>query len=420
MMAKTIVLAFIHLKQAFLCIIFSNRILYSDYLAEHPVGSHLHNKGKQMQPEIIASLIGTFITATAAIIVALIQKSPEKGSDPSPSLIVPQGYKTHDPQKRNLWFFVVPMAIVGGIAGYLLGTLFNIPPALTNPYTHFLNKVSQPTAVSPTVEITPQVVYAVVTETSEKNAWMATFPIAGTQINFAPNLPLGQNLDDVPTNYKMSPSPYSGIFLAHSGIDKVPTSWEVHYQGGEILPAQSEKCYINRGYSEMWQSPLNLTANESSTTVTIFADSRYSMIVKSIEVFVTNFAEPKTNSEIEYVKVLMPGAGGMGLPFQTVRANRVFVDKDLPVAYQIDFQDFILKPQEGVNIYVPLTFLSEGTYQLQFKIIGQAIPVYNGDKEGDFTLTTGRFSYGWINIKEPLDFKVEQEGSGTADLVSCP
>ncbi len=373
-----------------------------------------------MQPEIIASIIGTLITAIAAIIIALIQKPPEKESKPQPSLIAPQGYKTHNPKKRNLWLFVVPLAIVGGVAGYFLGTLFKIPATLPTPTPISPTQVSQPTAVSPIAEITPQVVYAVVTETTEKNALMATFPIAGTQINFAPNLSLGQNIDDVPTDYKMSPSPYSGIFLAHSGIDKVPTSWEVHYQDGEILPAQSQKCYINRGYSEMWQSPLNLTANESSTTVTIFADSRYSVIVKSIEVFVTDYVEPKAKSEIEYVKVLMPGAGGMGLPFQTVRTNRVFADKDLSVAYQIDFQDFILKPQEGVNIYVPLTFLSEGTYQLQFKIIGQAIPVYNGDKEGEFTLTTGRFSYGWINIKEPLDFKVEQEGSGMADLVSCP
>lgn len=383
-----------------------------------------------MQPEIIASLLGTLITAIAAVIVALIQKPQENKSNSKPSFIVPQGYKAHNPKKRNLWVWVVPFAIIGGVVGYLLGILIKTSAISSIPTSNPSIQVSQTEIISPTADVTPQIVYVVVPESPEKNSWMATFPIAGEQVNFEPKLPSGRDIDDLPTNYKMSPSPYSGIFLAHSGVDKVPTSWEIHYKDGETLPAQSEKCYINQGYPEMWQSPLNLTANESSSTVTIFVDSRYSMIVKSIEVFVTKFIEPKTESEIDYVKVLMPGAGGQGLPFQTVRTNRVFIEDDISLAYQIDFQDFILKPQEGVNIYVPLSFMSEGNYQLQFKIIGQAIPVYNGDKEGDFTLTTGRFSYGWINIKEPLDFQVEQDkgafadGTGKSydipDLVPCP
>lgn len=347
-----------------------------------------------MKPEFIASIIGTLITAVATIIVAAIQ-NPSVSNQRLPRFIR-QRFIRHNPKKRNIWIIIIPISVIGGIAGYFLGMLIYFPIEIT------------------TTTSTSQ------TETFEKNTWMATMPIAGSQINFAPNLPFGQNIENVPTDYKMSQSPYSGIFLAYSGIDKVPTSWEVHYENGDILPAQSEKCYVNRGYPEMFQSPLILAANESSTTVTIFLDSRYSMIAKRIEVFVTSYLEPKANSEIDYVKAMIPGAGGMGLPFKSVRTKRVFVDKDLMVAYQVDFQDFILKPQEGVNIYVPLTFLSEGTYQLQFKIIGQAIPVFNGDKEGDFTLTTGRFSYGWLNLKEPLDYKVTQDGSGIVDLVPCP
>ena len=341
-----------------------------------------------MEPEIIASLLGTLITAIATIIVAVIQKPTEKESNSQSSLIVPQGYKTLELKKRNLWFWVVPFAIIGGIIGYLLGALFKPSPTPSTPTPHSATQVTQIANVSPTPEATipPQIVYVAVTESAETNSWMATFPIAGTQIDFSPNLGSGQNADDLSTQYEMSPSPYSGIFLAHSGINRVPTSWEVRFKDGENLPAQTEKCYINLGYPERGQSPLNLMANESSSTVTIFSDSRYSMIVKSIEIFITNYTGPKATSEIEYVKVLIPGAGGMGLPFQTVRTDRVFLGNDLSVAYQIDFQDFILKPEEGVNIYVPLTFISEGSYQLQFKIIGQAIPVYNGDKEGDLTL----------------------------------
>lgn len=390
-----------------------------------------------MKPEIIASLIGTIITAIVAIVVAIIQRPSEnRNGNIQPSLIVPQGYKVHH-SKNRIWFWVFPITVVGGIVGYLFGTLLYRPQPATDtlPTQTAQTTVSETTNVNPPIGVTPEVtletVLAVVTETTEINPWMATIPSAGTQLNFSPTLLPGQNADDIPNFYKMSPSPYSGIFLAQYGIglDDVPTSWEVHYKDGEVLPAQSEKCYINQGYPEMWQSPLNLTANDSSTTMTIFVDSRYSMLVKSVEVFVTKFQKPRESADIDYIKVLVPGAGGMGIPLTSVRTNRVFVDSDLTTVYQIDFQDFILKPQEGVNIFVPITFVSEGNYQIQFKIIGQAIPTYNGDKEGDFTLTTGRFSYGWINISEPLDFQVNQEkinndGSNndyeSADLIPCP
>ncbi|MBT3338785.1 MAG: hypothetical protein HN855_07185 [Anaerolineae bacterium] len=255
-----------------------------------------------MEPEIIASLLGTLITAIATVIVALIQKPAEKENNSQSLLIVPQGYKTHNPKKRNLWLLVIPFAIVGGIIGYLLGVLFKPSPIPSTPTPRSATQVTQIANISPTPEvtITPQVVYVAVTETTEKNAWMATFPVAGTQIDFAPNLGSGQNADDLSTQYEMSPSPYSGIFLAHSGINRVPTSWEVRFKDGEILPAQTEGCYINLGYPERAQSPLNLIANESSSTVTIFLDSRYSMIVKSVEIFITDYTEPKATSEIEY------------------------------------------------------------------------------------------------------------------------
>lgn len=334
------------------------------------------------------------------------------------------GKKAKEPQPISIakigLIGVVVAAVIGScgtiIAAYIgyLGIKAQLEkPILTSTATQTSTTIATPS---------PEVIYAVVTETTENDPWIASFPVVGTQLNFAPNLSLNENIEDLPSKLRMTASPFAGIFLGHME-GEVPTSWEVHYKDGEILPAQTDKCYINLGYEGVWQSPLNLRANEISSSVAIFVDYRYSMIIKSIEVFLTEYKEPKATSEIEFVRALMPGAGGMGYPFQTVRANRVFIDKDLSEAYQIDFQDFILRPQEGVDIHIPITLVSQGSYQLQIKVIGQAIPVFNGDKEGDFTLTTGRFSYSWVNIEEPLDFIVEQITSSDnkeADLTSCP
>lgn len=92
--------------------------------------------------------------------------------------------------------------------------------------------------------------------------------------------------------------------------------------------------------------------------------------------------------------------------FTPVRTDRVFINKDTSTIYQIEFQDFILKPQEAVELVIPVTFSTDGYFQLQFKTYGQAIPIYEGDGEGDFTLTSGRDTYGWLNIEEPLDYRV--------------
>lgn len=328
---------------------------------------------------------------------------------------------------RKVFSFSALSALFLGVIGFIANIMGILGYVGLNPKSPTLTNATathQGVVASPT----PQVVYVVVTETTELNSWIAQYPVVGTQLDFAPYLSVGEKIEDLPTNLKMASSPYSGIFITRME-EEAPTSWEVHYNDGEVLPAQTEKCFINQGYPEMWQSPLNLKANDISTSVAIFVDARYSMIVKRVEVFVINYTAPRELSDIEFIKVLTPGAGGFGFPFQTVRANRVFVDKDAQIAYQIEFQDFILKPQEGVSIHIPITLVSEGNYQLQIKVIGQAIPVFNGDKEGEFTLMTGRLSYGWADIKEPLDFEVEQaetmaftDGSsyGTVNLVPCP
>ncbi len=261
---------------------------------------------------------------------------------------------------------------------------------------------------------------------SEPSRWIENIPKAGTQLDFTLHLPAFQTINDL----RISPSPYGGIYLSYFGIYTPITSWAAKYKDGERLPAQSQKCYINQGYPEAWQAPLNLTANDTFGFVGIFVDSRYSMIVKSIEVIVTKYEEPKASTEVDHIEVGTPGAGGASMGFTPVRTDRVFINKDTSTIYQIEFQDFILKPQEAVELVIPVTFSTDGYFQLQFKTYGQAIPIYEGDGEGDFTLTSGRDTYGWLNIEEPLDYRVtteshDYEGAienpySEVDLVPCP
>lgn len=84
-----------------------------------------------MKPEIIASLIGTFATALATIIVALIQNQSKKSLKPA-ELLVPEGYKVHKPQTSKIWRLVLPLALLGGVVSYFSSSWFynpNLPEA---------------------------------------------------------------------------------------------------------------------------------------------------------------------------------------------------------------------------------------------------------------------------------------------------
>lgn len=81
-----------------------------------------------MNPEILASLIGTVVTAIATIIVAWIQAHPKK-SEQTTSLLVPEGYKTHHPKSSRNWFFVVPIALLGGFVSYISFSWFYNSPS---------------------------------------------------------------------------------------------------------------------------------------------------------------------------------------------------------------------------------------------------------------------------------------------------
>lgn len=77
-----------------------------------------------MKPEIVASLVGTIITAIAAILVAILQKPSKDNESSQPSLLVPHGYKVLNPKSRNIWLFVLPMAFLGGFVSYMISSLF--------------------------------------------------------------------------------------------------------------------------------------------------------------------------------------------------------------------------------------------------------------------------------------------------------
>jgi hypothetical protein len=81
-----------------------------------------------MKPEILASLIGTFVTAIATIIVAWIQAQSKK-SEQSSTILVPDGYKVHRPKSSRNWFFVLPIALFGGILSYFsFSWFYSTPP----------------------------------------------------------------------------------------------------------------------------------------------------------------------------------------------------------------------------------------------------------------------------------------------------
>ena len=71
-----------------------------------------------MTPEIIASIIGTLVTALATIIVALIQNRTKNEKNTPQNLLVPQGYKVHSPQTPKKWLFLIPIALLGGLVSY--------------------------------------------------------------------------------------------------------------------------------------------------------------------------------------------------------------------------------------------------------------------------------------------------------------
>lgn len=90
-----------------------------------------------MKPEIIA-LLGTFLTALATIIVALIQNRP-KELEKSPQLVVPEGYKVHRQRISRIWILLLILELLIGVVIYFLFSL-----SYTAPLPRVVPTASQP------------------------------------------------------------------------------------------------------------------------------------------------------------------------------------------------------------------------------------------------------------------------------------
>lgn len=262
---------------------------------------------------------------------------------------------------------------------------------------------------------------------SEDDPWIAQYPLIGTQLDFSiPNGAAG-NLNNIPNDYDLISSKLGGIYTSTIQFSPPVHSWRVFFSDGSSVPAESKECLVNEGYPPMFQSPLNLKVNKALFDMSVFTDDRYSVTITDIEVSLRNFVRPRT--DISYVKVMQPGAGGGGLPFVNVRTQRLLIDGNVNKTHKITFDDFDLDVWNGLNILIPITFAESGQYELQIKIFLIAHPSYD-DRGGDIDLTSGRVIYNWYRINDPREYKVEQEDRisfgedtqkyDTPKLVPCP
>ncbi len=288
--------------------------------------------------------------------------------------------------------FVILGAICAGVLG------------LFNPFIgHFL--ATQPTS-------TPEV-------------QRYSIPTAGAQLDFTPNLGLLYQLEDIPKTFGLIPGRFRGVYISPIRFNTPPISWKVHYQNGDSVPAESEICLVNKSYSFSKQSPLNYQVSGMDFEVSVFTDYRYSYKLTDIEVLVNSYEIPRT--DVDFVGVVLPGAGGTDFPFRTVQTEKVKIEQKGGIIYKIDFNDFKLEPNQGVNLVVPILFTGDGSYQVQVKINGIGSAVYQDDPSGNLTLTTGQFSYAWARIKDPRQYRtivdpsmVGSEPFQPVDLIPCP
>lgn len=249
-------------------------------------------------------------------------------------------------------------------------------------------------------------------------------PTAGAQLDFYPLLEADKIPDDIPKAYSLLSSSINGIYLSKLDTNVPEPSWKVYYSDGPYVPAETDICLINKGYPEYLQTPLNVRVSDFEFGVTVYVDSRYTILIQDIDVIVVEYRPPR--NDIDYIEVGKGGAGGMQLPFRSVRTDNVALNRDNTKSYNIDFNDFLLDANQGVNILIPIFMSSDGSYQIQVRINGTATSTTSGERKAH-TLTTGVFSYNWVKLDDPRDYRVEQDPGGADPtnpsqvmLVPCP
>jgi len=169
--------------------------------------------------------------------------------------------------------------------------------------------------------------------------------------------------------------------------------------------------------------PLNIRVSRINFFFAIYADYRYTLEVKDIEILISDF-EPM-NPKIEMVLVGQPGAGGRGYPFSTVQGMKTWVDGISNTLYKMDFNDFVLAPDNGVNIFIPIAMSDAGSYKIIIKVNGVATPNYAGDPAGKISLTSNVIDYSWVKLNDPTNYTVaevqDMQGRNVIpELAPCP
>jgi|GEM_PF-2836460 hypothetical protein len=340
--------------------------------------------------------------------------------------------KTPKSESKKKLPVTIIAAIIGG--GFIVLaaciSLFGTFISTWISYSRDVAQVETPTAIS--TEINSVSTLAPLSETASITStpltaygWINNIPLIGEQLDFSVGDGHYGTPENIPNFFNFKSSPYEGIYLSDFSLDPSGfISYEVEYQDGERIRAQTDMCLINIAYSENSQSPLNFKVNEIVPTVSVFVDERYELAITGMELIITNYTEPRM--DFDKVWIMFPGAGGMGLPFKSVRTQKISVTPSQET-YIIDFRRFNLNTISGVNIFVPILMTEPGKYQFQTKIHAIAYPIREGDDFGPLTLTSGRFSYEWVEIDDPRNYKLDDvlnyDGGSNfnePNLVPCP
>ncbi len=242
-------------------------------------------------------------------------------------------------------------------------------------------------------------------------------PTIGAQLDFSPK---GEVNTDA-----FKRSPFNGIFMSETTIERFAPSWYAIYSNGTRIKAESEVCLINQGaFTPFVQTgPLNIKTSRISLYFAIYTDTKYSYEVQDIEILISDFSPMDSN--VDSLEIGIPGAGGMGLPFKDVQAIKTWVDGISNTVYKMDFKDFALGPNNGVNITLPIAMIDAGNYQFIIKVNGVATPTYAGDPAGKLSLTSNVLEYSWVKINDPRDYTIAEAKDVFGNIIevklrTCP
>lgn len=279
-----------------------------------------------------------------------------------------------------------------------------LTPSATNSPIPTVTPTIQPTPTQNIIEITPA--------KFDSGDLVVPAPTIGAQLNFSPE-------SSVDSGW-FRRSPFDGVFMSEAYDYRYAPSWYAYYKGQPRIPAESAICLMNMGakrgnFIGADSGPLNIKASRINIVFSIYSDYRYTLEVKDIDVLIADFVPMKT--DIQLVEVGLPGAGGFSYPFKNVQGMKVWVNGVSNTVYKMDFRDFVLAPNNGVNVIVPIAMANPGKYKFIFKVNGVATPTYAGDPAGAISLTSNVLEYEWILLNDPRDYQITELTDMTGAVV---